>query len=217
MKGHTLLELVISLLIMIIVIFGVIAIFPYSAKATKQSVNITNLMFLAQLKAEDLKSKRFDLYYTDPALSINVPHKGNFGSDLSDKDFSQYGYTYSIEDVLKSEKDQSIIFLKKAAIIAYGPGDIDNQETPMVSMDVFIRCYDTRRNAGGANNLIIGPQPFPLPAGAPTVYENKIDTTKKELKNLTNEEKKWTEFYPVLIFDKESGGCKKLLLNNSKI
>lgn len=209
MRGHSLLELVISLMIVIVVIFGVFAVFPLTQKATRQSMSMANLSFLAQLKIEALKSKQFCLKVTDPLLREG-DYEGNFGDDLSDNDFAQYNYTLKIEDLLKSNEYPDVVLLKKAVITAYGPGPKDNPDTSRVEVTAYIRMYDTATNQN--NGIVIGPAPFPLPPGrkAQTVYNDYFDPAGKvDQSKFTPEQKKLTRFYPVSVSDKtRKSGCK---------
>ncbi|MFH1453189.1 MAG: hypothetical protein ABIH00_04320 [Armatimonadota bacterium] len=211
--GFSLLELIVSLMIMVTVVFSVAALFVLSTKTIKQSSDVATLTFLAQLKAEELKSKRFSFLpaETDPALAGGV-HEGNFGQELNDADFSLYNYKAEIEDSMKDSSNKTTL-LKKAVITAYGPGKSGNAGTPRVSLTVFIRCYDTR------NNIVIGPQPFPLQRRAATVYTDKVEIVngRPVARNWSEEEKTLAKFYPVEIFDKTKRNFNNLLTNSPQI
>jgi|GEM_PF-4596356 len=217
MRGHSLIELVISIMIILTVVLGIVSVFPLTSIATRQSMSITNLTFLAQLKIEELKRREFSVdstgvNRTDPEL-ITGRHSGNFGdaNELADKDFSAYGYETEVKDEMVCAEDPSIVFLKKITVTTYGPGNPNDKNTPKVTLSAYIRSYS--QGTHGSQPVIdgkpfaIGPPPE-VPVDWP--YDKDPVTGKITWKNDANHNGRINErmarYYPVEILDAAKNG-----------
>lgn len=209
MKGHSLLELVISFMILLTVVLGIVSIFPLSSKATRQSMEITNLTFLAQMEIEELKRKEFSFFNTDAGLAKGAHPPRNFGAVFGDMDFSAYNYVTEVTDELVCSEDPTLVFLKKVKVTAYGPGDLNDPGTPKVTLSAYIRSYTQGTPDGkllvmreaGVEDFQIGRNP------KGRYYVVNVDLKKIWMKP---EYKRMARYFPVMIKD-------KTLENNARI